>query len=77
MSKPAIQFDNVMDNIPFYDKWQLGEGIPIVKTFFVQDLKKVELKPWDEPAAAARLSIWKARKARPAPMSAKSQRGKN
>lgn len=47
MAKPASQVDNVMDNIPYYDKWQLGEGIPIVKTFFVQDLKKVELKPWD------------------------------
>jgi gentisate 1,2-dioxygenase len=47
MAKPATQVDNVMDNIPFYDKWQLGEGIPITKTFFVQDLKRVELKPWD------------------------------
>ncbi|MGB7950164.1 MAG: ethanolamine ammonia lyase-activating protein, partial [Candidatus Binatia bacterium] len=49
MAKPATQNDNatVMDNIPYYDKWQLAEGIPIVKTFFVQDLKKVELKPWD------------------------------
>lgn len=46
MSKPATQVDNVMDNIPYYDKWQLGEGIPIVKTFFVQDLKKIEVKPW-------------------------------
>ena len=45
MAKPATQDDNVMDNIPFYDKWQLGR-IPIVKTFFVQDLKKVDLKPW-------------------------------
>src|SRR5690242_19525657 len=47
MSKPAEQLDNVMDNIPYFDKWQMGEGIPIVKTFFVQDLRKVELKPWD------------------------------
>jgi mannose-6-phosphate isomerase-like protein (cupin superfamily) len=47
MSKPATQLDDVMDNIPYYDKWQLGEGLPIIKTFFVQDLKKVELKPWD------------------------------
>jgi hypothetical protein len=47
MAKPAPQVDNVMDNIPYYEKWQLGEGISIVKTFFVQDLKKVELKPWD------------------------------
>ena len=47
MAKPAPQVDNAMDNIPYYEKWQLEEGIPIVKTFFVQDLKKVELKPWD------------------------------
>jgi len=47
MSKPAEQLDNVMDNIPYFDKWQMGEGIPIIKTFFVQDLRKVELKPWD------------------------------
>ena len=46
MSKPATQLDDVMDNIPYYDKWQLSEGIPIIKTFFVQDLKKVDLKPW-------------------------------
>jgi len=47
MAKPATQVEDVMDNIPFYDKWQLGEGIPVIKTFFVQDLKKVDLKPWD------------------------------
>src|SRR5438046_3509660 len=33
--------------IRYYAKWQLGDGIAIVKTVFVQDLKKVELKPWD------------------------------
>jgi hypothetical protein len=33
MAKPAPQIDNAMDNIPYYEKWQLGEGIPIVKTF--------------------------------------------
>ena len=38
MAKPAPQVDNAMDNIPYYEKWQLEEGIPIVKTFFVQDL---------------------------------------
>jgi hypothetical protein len=47
MAKPAAQLDNVMDNVPFYEKWQQGEGIPIVKTFFVHDLKKVELSYWD------------------------------
>jgi mannose-6-phosphate isomerase-like protein (cupin superfamily) len=47
MAKPATQVDNIMDNVPYYEKWQQGEGIPIVKTFFVPDLRKVELKSWD------------------------------
>ena len=37
MAKPASQVDNVMDNIPYYEKWQLEEEIPVSKTFFVQD----------------------------------------
>ena len=47
MAKPATQLENLMDNIPYYDKWQQGEGIPIIKTFFVQDLKKVPVAPWE------------------------------
>ena len=66
-----------MDNIPFYDKWQLDEGIPIVKTFFVQDLKKSTSNLGHEPAAAARLSTWKALKARPALTSARFPLAKN
>ena len=77
MSKPATQLENMMDNIPYYDKWQLDEGIPIIKTFFVQDLKKVELKPWSRTGGTVRLFIWKARKAPRALMSVKFQRGKN
>ena len=47
MAKPAPQLENVMDNIPYYEKWQKGEGIPIVKDFFIQDLKKVPVAHWD------------------------------
>lgn len=47
MAKPAAQFENVMDNIPYYEKWQKGEGIPIVKDFFIQDLKKIPVAHWD------------------------------
>jgi quercetin dioxygenase-like cupin family protein len=47
MAKPAAEFESAMDNVPYYDKWQLGEGIPIVKTFFVQDLKKIPLARWE------------------------------
>jgi len=47
MAKPAAQLETVMDNVPYYEKWQQGEGIPILKIFFVQDLKKVQLSHWD------------------------------
>ena len=38
MAKPAAQVDNMMENVPYYEKWQQGEAIAIVKTFFVPDL---------------------------------------
>jgi len=30
-----------------FETWQKGEGIPIHKTFHVEDLKSVELAPWE------------------------------
>ena len=47
MAKPAEQVDTTMDNTPFFYKWQKGEGIPVVETFFIKDLKEVPLKWWD------------------------------
>lgn len=29
-----------------YDRWVEGEGIPIIKTFFVEDIRTVKLEPW-------------------------------
>lgn len=47
MAKAVAQVDNVMDNIPYYEKWQKGEGIPIINDFFIQDLKKVPVGHWE------------------------------
>ena len=47
MAKPAAQVEIVMDNVPYYEKWQKGEGIPIIDTFFIRDLKEVPLAQWD------------------------------
>ncbi|MFQ5850187.1 MAG: cupin domain-containing protein [Candidatus Binatia bacterium] len=47
MAKLATQIGSVMDNVPYYQKWQKGEGIPIIETFFVRDLKEVRLAPWN------------------------------
>src|SRR5262245_10713291 len=30
-----------------YDKWVEGEGIPVIKTFFVEDVRKVPLELWE------------------------------
>jgi oxalate decarboxylase/phosphoglucose isomerase-like protein (cupin superfamily) len=35
-----------MDNVPYYEKWQKGEGIPIIEDFFIHDLKEVPLDIW-------------------------------
>jgi len=47
MAKPAAQVENVMDNVPYYEKWQTGEGIPILETFFIKDLREVSLAEWN------------------------------
>lgn len=47
MAKPAAQVEIMMDNVPYYEKWQKGEGIPIMDTFFIRDLKEVPLAQWD------------------------------
>src|SRR5688572_29298926 len=30
-----------------YQQWVRTEGIPIIREFFIQDIKKVPLEPWD------------------------------
>ena len=30
-----------------YDKWVESEGIPVIKTFFVEDVRTVHLEPWN------------------------------
>lgn len=33
-----------------YSRWQAEEGIPVYDTFFIEDLKALELGPWDRTA---------------------------
>ena len=46
MAEAAVQLENVMDNVPYYEKWQRAEGIPVIKDFFIQDLRKISLAWW-------------------------------
>ena len=47
MAEPAQEIQSVMDNVPYYLKWQRDEGIPVVQDFFIADLKKISLGWWD------------------------------
>jgi hypothetical protein len=42
-----------MQRISPYAEWQAGEGIPIYDTFFVEDMKRLELKRWARLGADA------------------------
>ncbi len=35
-----------IERLDTYAQWQAGEGIPVYDTFFVQDMKTLELGPW-------------------------------
>ena len=30
-----------------YQKWIEGQGIPVIRDFYIEDLREVELAPWD------------------------------
>ena len=34
------------DTRTFYEKWQEAEGIDVIKGMFIEDLRKLPLKPW-------------------------------
>ena len=34
------------DPRPFYERWQETEGLDVIKGWFIEDLRKVPLKPW-------------------------------
>ena len=38
-----------------YQQWVETEGIPIIREFFIQDIKKVPLEPWDRMGGFGRL----------------------
>jgi hypothetical protein len=35
------------ERIDTYKEWQAAQKIPVVRGFFVEDINKVELEPWD------------------------------
>ncbi|MGH7816133.1 MAG: cupin domain-containing protein, partial [Candidatus Binatia bacterium] len=49
MAKPQFQ---ETDETPqgaksSYDKWVEGEGIPVIKTFFIENIRTVKLEAWE------------------------------
>jgi len=39
--------ESKLPRVDTYKEWQESQGIPIVRGFFVQDIKTVEVAPWD------------------------------
>ena len=35
------------ERLDTYKEWQEAQKIPVVRGFFVEDINKVELEPWD------------------------------
>ena len=47
MTEARQSSDLKPERIDTYRDWQAAQKIPVVKGFFVEDVNKVELVPWD------------------------------
>jgi hypothetical protein len=46
------------ERIDTYNDWQERQKIPINRGFFIEDLRKVEVAPWEMKGGSEHLSIW-------------------
>ena len=42
----VTELPDISDAQPFYKKWQATEGLDVIDGMFVEDLRKIPLKPW-------------------------------
>ena len=47
MAEETLRKGTKLSGKTTYEKWQEGEGIPIVRGYFVEDLHSVPLEPWE------------------------------
>ena len=58
MAEPKISTTPIAENKSSYRKWIEAEGIPLVEGFFIEDIKKVPLQPWERKGGlAARICL--------------------
>ena len=58
MPEPKISDKPIAEKKSSYRKWIEAEGIPLVEGFFIEDIKKVELSPWERiGGSAARICL--------------------
>jgi hypothetical protein len=61
MAKPQAQESSETGGAKTgYDKWVESEGIPIIKTFFVEDICRVKPDFWQRKGGNGRSYRWKA-----------------
>ena len=58
MAQPKISTQPIAEQKSSYRKWIEAEGIPLVEGFFIEDVKKVPLAPWQrQGGTAARICL--------------------
>ena len=58
MQEPTISTKPIAENRSSYKSWVASEGIPIIQGFFIEDIRKVALEPWQRTGGlAARLCL--------------------
>ena len=58
MQEPTISTKPIAENRSSYKSWVASEGIPIIQGFFIEDIRKVALEPWQRTGGlAARICL--------------------
>lgn len=47
-TRALLTWDNYLPEVPLYDVWTENLGVPIHETYFVPDLRTIEVGHWDE-----------------------------
>ncbi len=47
MEQPKISTTPIAEKGSSYQRWVESEGIPLIGGFFIEDIQKVELAPWE------------------------------
>ncbi len=71
MTEPKISTESITPKSSSYKKWVESEGIPLVESFFVDDIAQVPLAPWKRTGGLGVRFVWPAPARPTTPISAR------